>query len=120
MLERNMFERDVRRIGAEQEMFLIDSSLHASPAAMKILERADDERLTTELAQFNLEANLTPHTFGGNCLRLMENELNEVLDYTREHARAVGSDVLLSGILPTLRRADLTLEMMTPNSVTLS
>ena len=114
MLERNMFERDVRRIGAEQEMFLIDSSLHASPAAMKILERADDERLTTELAQFNLEANLTPHTFGGNCLRLMENELNEVLDYTREHARAVGSDVLLSGILPTLRRADLTLEMMTP------
>lgn len=114
MLNRDMFEKGVRRIGAEQEMFLIDSSLHAAPAAMKILDRADDERLTTELGQFNLEANLTPLTYGGDCLRKMEHEMNQVLDYTREHARAVDADVLLAGILPTLRRSDITLDMMTP------
>ena len=114
MLERNMFEKGVRRIGAEQEMFLIDSSLHAAPAAMKILDRAKDDRLTTELGQFNLEANLTPLSYGGDCLRMMEQELNQVLDYTREHARAVDADVLLAGILPTLRRSDITLDMMTP------
>ena len=104
-----MFEKGVRRIGAEQEMFLIDSSLHAAPAAKKILYRAKDDRLTTELGQFNLEANLTPLSYGGDCLRMMEQELNQVLDYTREHARAVVADVLLAGILPTLRRSDITL-----------
>jgi CBS domain-containing protein len=114
MLERDMFEKGVRRIGAEQEMFLVDQGLHAAPAAMSILDRAHDERLTTELGQFNLEANLTPLDFGGDCLRTMEQELNQVLDYTREHASAVGADVILSGILPTLRRSDITLEMMTP------
>ena len=66
MLERDMFEKGVRRVGAEQEMFLIDNGLHAAPAAMKILDRAKDERLTTELGQFNLEANLTPLDFGGH------------------------------------------------------
>ena len=114
MLERDMFEKGVRRVGAEQEMFLVDTGLHAAPAAMKILDRAKDERLTTELGQFNLEANLTPLDFGGDCLRAMEQELNQVLDYTRENALAVGADVLLAGILPTLRRGDITLEMMTP------
>lgn len=114
MLERDMFEKGVRRIGAEQEMFLVDQGLHAAPAAMSILDRADDARLTTELGQFNLEANLTPLDFGGDCLREMEQELNQVLDYTREHASAVGADIILAGILPTLRRSDISLEMMTP------
>lgn len=114
MLNREMFEEGVRRIGAEQEMFLVDGSLHAAPAAMSILERAHDERLTTELGQFNLEANLTPLAFGGDCLRRMEDELNQVLDHTREHASAVDSDVILAGILPTLRRSDITLDLMTP------
>ena len=114
MLERDMFEKGVRRIGAEQEMFLVDQGLHAAPASMSILDRAKDERLTTELGQFNLEANLTPLDFGGDCLRSMEQELNQVLDYTREHASALGADVILAGILPTLRRSDITLEMMTP------
>ncbi|MGB0646152.1 MAG: glutamate-cysteine ligase family protein [Bradymonadia bacterium] len=114
MLERDMFEKGVRRIGAEQEMFLVDQGLHAAPASMSILDRAKDERLTTELGQFNLEANLTPLDFGGDCLRSMEQELNQVLDYTREHASALGTDVILAGILPTLRRSDITLEMMTP------
>ena len=114
MLKQDMFEKGVRRIGAEQEMFLVDQGLHAAPAAMSILDRAHDERLTTELGQFNLEANLTPLDFGGDCLRAMEQELNQVLDYTREHASAVGADVILAGILPTLRRSDITLEMMTP------
>ena len=100
MLERDMFEKGVRRIGAEQEMFLVDQGLHAAPASMSILDRAKDD--TTELGQFNLEANLTPLDFGGDCLRSMEQELNQVLDYTREHASALGADVILAGILPTL------------------
>ena len=48
------------RVGAEQEMFLIDRYLRPAPVSLSVLEHANDQRLTTEIARFNLEANLTP------------------------------------------------------------
>ena len=60
MLDGGMFEEDARRIGAEQEMFLVDSSMHPAPLAIEVIEDAKDGRLTTEIGRFNLEANLTP------------------------------------------------------------
>jgi CBS domain-containing protein/gamma-glutamyl:cysteine ligase YbdK (ATP-grasp superfamily) len=113
MLDHDLIESGVRRIGAEQEMFLIDESLHPAPVGGQVLERAGDERLTTEIARFNLEANLTPRLLGGHCFREMEQELDEVVRLTREAARAFGADVLMAGILPTLETSDLTLQNMT-------
>ena len=72
MLERGMFEEDTRRVGAEQEMFLVNKDLFPAPIAMEVLSRIDDDRVGTELALFNLEANLTPREFTGSCLRDME------------------------------------------------
>ncbi|MEQ1606260.1 MAG: CBS domain-containing protein [Pyrinomonadaceae bacterium] len=115
MLEGGMFEEDARRIGAEQEMFLVDSSMHPAPLAMKIIDDAKDGRLTTEIGLFNLEANLTPREFNGNCLRLMEDELNETLDIVRKSAAKFGGGVVLAGILPTIQQSDLTSENLTPN-----
>src|SRR5436190_2947605 len=60
MIENDRFEQDVRRIGAEQELFLIDRNLHPAPVAVAVLDHAKDPRLTTEIARFNLEANLSP------------------------------------------------------------
>lgn len=114
MLEREMFETGVRRIGAEQEMFLVDRTMGPAPVAMDLLEKVDDERLTTELARFNLEANLTPYVFGGDCLRRLEREVNEVVDKARAAATECDADVLLVGILPTLRKSDLGLDNMCP------
>src|SRR5438128_2714819 len=79
MLASGMFEEDVRRIGAEQEMFLVDSAMRPAPLAIEVIEDARDGRLTTEIGRFNLEANLTPRDFRGNCLTLMEDELNEII-----------------------------------------
>ena len=78
MLGEGIMESDALRIGAEQEMFLIDSSFHPAPLAMEIMETAKDGRLTTEIGRFNLEANLTPLAFKGDCLRKLETELNEI------------------------------------------
>jgi CBS domain-containing protein/gamma-glutamylcysteine synthetase len=44
----------------------------------------------------------------------MESELNEVLATARQSANHFGADILLSGIPPTLRKSDLTLENLTP------
>ena len=114
MLDGGAIETGVRRIGAEQEMFLIDAAMNPAPVATQVLERADDPRLTTELARFNLEANLSPQRFGGACLRLLEQELDEVVGLARRAAQSCGADVLLTGILPTLRKSDLDLANMTP------
>ena len=114
MLEEGRIESGVRRIGAEQEMFLVDRSLGPAPLALEILESAGDARLTTEIARFNLEANLTPLELTGRCFHLMHEELEEVLGKARVSAAEFGADVLLAGILPTLRVSDLTLANLTP------
>ncbi len=114
MLDNNKIESGVRRIGAEQEMFLIDRNLRPTPVAAEVLKQAKDARLTTEIARFNLEANLTPLVLTGHCFRRMEDELKELLSVARARAANFGADVLLSGILPTLQKSDLTLENITP------
>ena len=114
LLETDRFESGVRRVGAEQEMFLVDRSLRPASVVTDVLERLTDPRFTTELARFNLEANLSPQVFNSSCLRRMEDELNELIGMARDGARACGADVLLTGILPTLRKGDLGLDNMTP------
>lgn len=114
MLAAGRIEAGVRRVGAEQEMFLVDRHLRPAPVAEEVIGRAGDPRLTTEIARFNLEANLTPRTLAADCFRRMEEEILEVVDRVREAARESGADVLLAGILPTLERDDLSLENITP------
>ena len=114
MLEDGRVESGVSRIGAEQEMFLIDHDLRPAPVSLEVLKHANDRRLTTEIARFNLEANLTPLDLTGQCFSRMEKELREVLQRARDSAKKLGADVLLAGILPTLQKSDLTLENLTP------
>ena len=115
MIGDGLIEEDVRRIGAEQEMFLVDSSLHPAPIVSEVMNEARDGRLTTEIGRFNLEANLTPRAFTGSSLRAMETELNEILDVVRAAARKFGLGIVLSGILPTIQMSDLTEANLTPN-----
>lgn len=116
MLDNDWFETDTIRIGAEQEMFLVDSKTFkpASVAveAMEIMK--DYPWLETELARFNLEITLTPHVFEGTCLSKLENETQEKLQKIGEKLRTMNADLLLTGILPTLRKFDLTMDNLTP------
>ncbi len=114
MLADGRVESGVTRIGAEQEMFLIDRYLRPAPVSLEVLKQANDPRLTTEIARFNLEANLTPLELENNCFTRMEQELNEVIELARGSAATQNADVLLSGILPTLQKSDLTLDNLTP------
>ena len=114
MLDEGQIEEGIHRIGAEQEIFLVDSAMHPAPTAMDIIRDAGDGRLTTEIGRFNLEANLTPRDFNGNCLRAMEHELNEILEVVRRSAAKFDSSPVLAGILPTIQRSDLSEENLTP------
>jgi CBS domain-containing protein len=114
MLEEGWIESDVGRVGAEQEVFLVDRHWRPAPRAMEILERIDDGRFTTELAKFNLEFNLDPLDLGGDCLRRMESDLVSLLAVASEAAAEFDTRVVLTGILPTIEKEDLSLESMTP------
>ena len=114
MLASGAIESGVRRIGVEQEMFLVDESWHPASKAIEVLEHLDDPRVTHELALFNLEFNLDPIPFGGDCLRRLEAELASLLETVAHAAAEVGARIILTGILPTLQKSDLTLENMTP------
>lgn len=114
IIETGRIESGVRCIGAEQEMFLIDRAMRPAPVALEILKNANDRRLTTELGKFNLEANLSPRPLADRGLREMEEELSELMTIARRAARSCDAEVLLTGILPTIRQSDLTLDNMTP------
>ncbi|HSQ23395.1 MAG TPA: CBS domain-containing protein [Pyrinomonadaceae bacterium] len=115
MIDHDGIESGVHRVGAEQEMFLVDRNLGPAPLAVEVLDGLDDPRLTTEIARFNLEANVTPQLITGDCFSRIEQELNELLAKTRERAAQLDADILLAGILPTLRPSDLTLDNISPN-----
>lgn len=112
----SMFEGGVRRIGAEQEMFLVDRAARPALTAMQVLDRIEDPRFTHELGLFNLEANLSPLELGGDCLRRLETETLEVIRIAREKAAEVDSRIALVGILPTLTRDHLSLDAIVPTA----
>lgn len=114
MFEHDMFERDTMRIGAEQEFCLVDKHYRPAMVAMEILNKIDDSHFTTELAKFNLEANLDPIKFTGDALRKLETQLYGLLQKADQLAQERGVRILLTGILPTIRQSDLNFANITP------
>ena len=111
---KDLFETEQRHIGAEQELFLVDSDFQPAPRSGEILNRLEGREFTTELAKFNLEFNLDPLPYGSDCLSRLEKQLNELLIKVKKAAREIDCEILLTGILPTLKKSDLELENMTP------
>lgn len=115
MLEEGMFETGIRRIGAEQEMFLVNEAWRPASAAMEVLDKLEGP-YTTELALYNLEANVEPRVLEGRCFSDLDARVRELVDGARTAAQACDADVVLTGILPTLSKSDVTLENITPKA----
>lgn len=116
MLDGGWFESDITRIGAEQEMVLVDRKSF-KPACINIeaLQHMTEwPWVDTELARFNLEINLQPRVFTGEALRDMEEETTTKLRKIEEVVNRLGATVVLTGILPTLRKYDLEMNNLTP------
>jgi CBS domain-containing protein len=114
MIEAGMIESGVRRFGAEQEMFLVQQGWRPAPVAIEVLETLGQECFTTEIGRFNLEVNLPPLAAGPKLLSELEQQLGHYVAEADRAARAHGAQVMLTGILPTLTHADLSLDNMTP------
>lgn len=116
MLKEGMFETGITRIGAEQEMCIINKhTFKPAPIAIEILELMKEHKwIETELAKFNLEINLDPRELKGDCFQKMHEETASKLNLIRENAQKLDADLIITGILPTLRKFHLDLEYLTP------
>ena len=115
MLEKGLFEKGVERIGAEQEMCLVNERWKPAPVNLDILKEINDKHYTTELARFNMEMNMDPLVFKGNCLSKLENQLRSMIEKVDEVASDFNAKPILTGILPTIQKYDLDLHNITPN-----
>lgn len=116
MLNNGWFENDIIRMGAEQEMALVwKDTFKPATVAMRALEKLKGhDWVTTELAAFNLEVNLPPYTLTGDCFSVSEKQLLGYLDTVRSVLGELGADLILTGILPTIRKNDMVLDNLTP------
>jgi len=114
MLEEQLFETSPIRIGAEQEFNIVDSHYRPVGLNLEMLKELNDDQFTTELARFNMEANVPPVEFKKDCLSQMHKKILSLLRRAQKVARKFDSDIILTGILPTVRKFDMTLKNLTP------
>jgi CBS domain-containing protein len=117
MIKADAFEKGVQRIGAEQELCIVDRFYRPSFNALQILDKINDPHFTTELGLFNLEANLSPLVLKDKCFSILENDLYDLINKARESAELIEKNkIILTGILPTLKKKDLIFKNMTPHN----
>lgn len=115
MIDDGRFKDRVHRIGIEQEFCIVDESFKAANANQIILKKLNDPLFATELAKFNIELNSPPIEFSGDCLQLLENFLLDKFQTAVGIAKKEKLHILMAGILPTIRKFDLTIENITPS-----
>ncbi|NND80632.1 MAG: CBS domain-containing protein, partial [Maribacter sp.] len=80
-----------------------------------ILDALQDSHFTYEIARYNLEINLDPVELKDKCFTQMEEQLRALLKKAMRTADTFDTQVLLTGILPTIGLNELSLEFMSPS-----
>lgn len=107
LMARPGFGEGAPSLGAELEMFLVDSHGRPLPVNRQVLGQTADPRVTVELNRFNIECNLRPGPLAGRPFSAMRAEFESALAEVARAAATQGARVAVMGILPTLREADL-------------
>ncbi|MGB1038725.1 MAG: CBS domain-containing protein [Bacteroidia bacterium] len=115
MLENGQIESGITRIGAEQELCLVDNEFLPKSNNLEILDAIDDPHFVPEIATFNIEANLDPQDFESDCFKRMEKQLRELMAKAHKVTQDKDTKIVMTGILPTLRKEHLQFDHITPN-----
>lgn len=115
MLDEGLIEAGITRIGAEQELCLTDNNFYPKTNNIEVLEAIDDPHFVPEIAKFNIEANLDPQEFDADCFKRMEKQLRDLMKVAHKVTEDRDTKIVMTGILPTLRKEHLEFDYMTPN-----
>jgi len=102
MLGQTSFDFEQPLTGMEIELSLVDDDLQPRMSNAEVLERIDDRRFQTELAQYNIELNVEPRSFPGDAAITLEEDLRQSLNRADSRARELGAHLVQIGILPTV------------------
>lgn len=115
MQAENLFEKGVRRIGAEQEFCVVDRQFRPSYRGPEILAAINESHFTAEVARYTLEINLDPQPLQDRAFSEMEKQLNRLLTHAAHVARKFdGNQVVLAGILPSIGMSELESRFLSP------
>jgi hypothetical protein len=107
LLRESRFATDPPSMGMEIELNLVDEAGRPAMRNAAVLDAIADEQWSTELAQFNIEVNLPPFPLAAKSLGALEQTVRDALNDADARARRQEARLMLVGILPTLREADL-------------
>lgn len=103
--EQNMF-------GYELEAWLVDKNFQPAPINEQFLQALNNPLVVPELASFNIELNSLPQQLNGHVFNNMEQDLKQTYSQCRHQAQKLDSDLLMIGVLPTVKESDLSLTHM--------
>jgi len=99
--------------GFELEAYLVDkTSLRPAPVNGGFLEQLDSALASAELASFNIEFNTEPLPLRDSALSDFHQQLSSTITEALPIAHKLDTELLLCGILPTLKDEDLSPENM--------
>jgi len=115
MLSEHDFSVDHPHVGIEIEFNLVDDTGDPAMKSAEALDAIADDDFQTELGLFNIEINVPPSRAAGTGLTTLEKTLRDDLNLAQTRARDVGANLIMIGILPTLRGEHLGRETIAPN-----
>jgi len=115
MLTESKFDFERPLTGLEIEFNLVDDEQNPAMRNADVLNAIASDDFQTELGQFNIEINVKPRGLSGSSLAELELELRASLNDADERSRALGTHIVMIGMLPTLAREHLTRESFSAN-----
>jgi hypothetical protein len=115
MLRESKFDGESARIGLEIEFNLVDPHGNATMSNEDVLAAIGDPAWANELGQFNIELGAEPVTLAGEAFTSLESAIGGSLAYAVKRAQDCGSRLVMVGILPTLREADVSEHVISSN-----
>lgn len=110
--ENNDFAFEQKMFGYELEAWLIDKNFQPSPINESFLQQLKNPLVVPELASFNIELNSLPQRLENCIFKNMKHTLQATYDQCRSQAQLLDSELLMIGVLPTVKERDLSLKHM--------
>lgn len=98
--------------GFEVEAWLIDGKANPLPINNRFLAMVNSPDIVPELSRYNVEINTPPPPLAGSALSRMHDNLRRTLARSNSVARKLDAELLMTGILPTLRDEHLSMDHM--------
>jgi gamma-glutamyl:cysteine ligase YbdK (ATP-grasp superfamily) len=115
MLHEARFGTDSQQVGLEIEFNLVDKAGYPAMTNADALAAIGDEAWATELGRFNIELAADPEMLTGSVFSALESAIRGIVGDACERVEPSGSRLVMVGILPSLREADVAEEWLSPN-----